>query len=144
MAPQLWPHSASQTFRSPDAAGWPGRSGMRPRFCLSNNLPGLADSDAAAAASRPPFENHCSRQGCQTHFHRGHISLAVAFKGPSVTLGLYKYNYSLTRGKELGAATGQKEGGGPDSARGPCVCCLCSTVFLEKFICGLGYLGHLG
>ena len=25
----------------------------------------------------------------------------VAFKGPKVTLGLYKCNYSLTRGKEL-------------------------------------------
>ena len=35
----------------------------------------------------------------------GHISLTVAFKGPNVILGLYKYNYSLTRGKELGTAT---------------------------------------
>ena len=25
-------------------------------------------------------------QGCQTHFHWGHISLAVAFKGPNVGL----------------------------------------------------------
>ena len=24
---------------------------------------------------------HPLEQGCQTHFHRGHISLAVAFKG---------------------------------------------------------------
>ena len=45
-------------------------------------------------------------QGCQTSFTRGHISLAVAFKGPSVTLGLYKRNYSLTRGKGLGTASG--------------------------------------
>ena len=37
---------------------------------------------------------------------RGHISLAVAFKGLNAILGLYKCNYSLTRGKELGAATG--------------------------------------
>ena len=33
-----------------------------------------------------------------------HISLKVAFKGPNVILGLHKCNYSLTRGKELGAA----------------------------------------
>ena len=50
------------------------------------------------------FEDHLG-QGCQTYFHRGHISLAVAFKGPNVILGLYKWNYSLTRGKELSAAT---------------------------------------
>ena len=37
-------------------------------------------------------------------FSRGHISLTVAFKGPNVILGLYKCNYSLTRGKEFGAA----------------------------------------
>ena len=37
---------------------------------------------------------------------RGNISLSVTFKGPNVILGLYKYNYSLTRGKELGSATG--------------------------------------
>ena len=36
---------------------------------------------------------------------RGHISLSVVFKGPNAILGLYKCNYSLTRGKELGAAT---------------------------------------
>ena len=35
----------------------------------------------------------------------GHISLAVAFKGPNVILGLYKCNYSLTVKWELGAAT---------------------------------------
>ena len=32
--------------------------------------------------------------------------LTVAFKGPNVILGLYKCNYSLTRGKELSAAAG--------------------------------------
>ena len=36
------------------------------------------------------------QQGCHTHFHGGHISLTVAFKGPNVILGLYKCNYSLT------------------------------------------------
>ena len=35
-----------------------------------------------------------------------HVSLTVAFKGPNEILELYKCNYSLTRGKELGAATG--------------------------------------
>ena len=39
-------------------------------------------------------------------FTGGHISLAVAFRGPNVILGLYKCNYSLTRGKELGTAAG--------------------------------------
>ena len=39
-------------------------------------------------------------------FAGGHIRLVAAIKGPNVILGLYKGNYSLTRGKELGAATG--------------------------------------
>ena len=33
-------------------------------------------------------------------------SRLVAFKGPSVILGLYKCNYSLTRGEEIGTAAG--------------------------------------
>ena len=45
-------------------------------------------------------------RGVKLTFTRGHISLAAAFKGPDVTSGLYKCNYSLTRGKELGAAAG--------------------------------------
>ena len=45
-------------------------------------------------------------RGVKLIFTRGHISLVVAFKGPNIMLGLYKYNYSLTRGKELGAAAG--------------------------------------
>ena len=45
-------------------------------------------------------------QGIKLMFTGGHISLVVAFKGPSVILGLCKCNYSLTRGKELGAAGG--------------------------------------
>ena len=36
----------------------------------------------------------------------GHMSLGVAFKGLHVILGLYNYNYSLIRGKELGVAAG--------------------------------------
>ena len=55
------------------------------------------------------------------------MSLMVAFKRPNVILGLYKCNYSFTRGKELGAAAGQKQGGGLDSAHRPCVCHLCKT-----------------
>ena len=40
-------------------------------------------------------------RGVKLIFTGGHISLVVAFKGPNVVLGLYKCNYSLTRGKEL-------------------------------------------
>ena len=43
-------------------------------------------------------------RGVKLIFTGGHISLAVAFKGPNVTLGLYTCDYSLTRGKELSAA----------------------------------------
>ena len=45
-------------------------------------------------------------RGVKLIFTGGHISLAVAFKGPNVILGLYKCNYSLTVKRELGAATG--------------------------------------
>ena len=44
-------------------------------------------------------------QGVKLIFTRGHISLEVVFKGPDVILGLYTCNYSLTRGKELGATS---------------------------------------
>ena len=47
---------------------------------------------------------HLLIRGVKLIFIRGHISHEVAFKGPNVTLGLYKCSYSLTRGKELGAA----------------------------------------
>ena len=39
--------------------------------------------------------------GVKLIFTGGHISHTVAFKGLNVILGLYKCNYSLTRGKEL-------------------------------------------
>ena len=45
-------------------------------------------------------------QGVGLTFTRDHISFAVAFKGPNVTLGLYKCNYSLMSVKELSAASG--------------------------------------
>ena len=43
-------------------------------------------------------------QGVKLIFSGDHISLMVAFKGLKVILELYKCNYSLTRGKELGTA----------------------------------------
>ena len=47
------------------------------------------------------------KQGCQTHFHQEPHQPwlpSKATKGPNVISGLHKCNYSLTRGKELGAA----------------------------------------
>ena len=51
-------------------------------------------------------ESDCLCRGVRLISTGGHIGLVVAFKGPNVILGLYKCNYSLTRGKELGAAAG--------------------------------------
>ena len=45
-------------------------------------------------------------QGVKLIFTGGHISLEVSSEGPNVTLGLNTCNSSLTRGKELGAASG--------------------------------------
>ena len=56
---------------------------------------------------------HTLCRGVKLIFTGGHSSLEFAFKGPDVIVGLYKYNYSLTRGKELSAAAGWKHGGGP-------------------------------
>ena len=42
-------------------------------------------------------------RGVKLIFTGGHISLAVAFKGPDVILGLYTCNYSLIVKRELGA-----------------------------------------
>ena len=61
--------------------------------------------------------------GGQIHFHWG-MSLEVACR----ILGLYKCNYSLARGKELGAAARWKQGAGPDKTRwraGFCPWALC-------------------
>ena len=58
----------------------------------------------------------CSR-GVKLIFTRDHISLVVAFKRPNIILGLYKCNYSSTRGKELSAAIRQKQGARPDKTR---------------------------
>ena len=81
----------------------------------------------------PELINTLQFMGVKLIFTSSHSSLAVAFKGLNVILGLYKCNCSLTRGKELGPDPGVetrcpiKQDGGPDSARGPCVCHLCST-----------------
>ena len=47
-----------------------------------------------------------SNRGVKLIFTGGHISLAVAFKWPNVTLGVDKCNYSLTVKRELCAAAG--------------------------------------
>ena len=47
-----------------------------------------------------------SGRGVKLIYIRGHISLAVAFKGPNVILVLYECNYPLTVNRELGTATG--------------------------------------
>ena len=70
-------------------------------------------------------------RGDKLIFTRVHISLAVAFKGLNVILGLYKCNYPLTIKRELGITTGWKQGGGPDSALRPCVCHLCYKTLLS-------------
>ena len=80
------------------------------------------------------WELDCIQQGCQTHFHWGHSSLEVAFKGPNVNQGLCKCNYSLTVKQEFGAATGQKQGAGLDKTRwrvgfGPRAWCLPPVVY---------------
>ena len=46
-------------------------------------------------------------RGVKLIFTRGHISLAVAFKGPNVILELYTCNYSLTVKGELGLPLGR-------------------------------------
>ena len=85
-------------------------------------------------------------RGVKLIFIRGHINLTVAFKGLNVLLRLYKCNYSLTKGKELGTAASRnkvlgqmKQGGGPDSACEPCVFYLCLRDISVKIGC-LGYL----
>ena len=68
-------------------------------------------------------------RGVKLIFTGGHISFTVAFKRPKVILGLYKCNYSLTRGRSWALPLGRnkvpgqmKQGRGLDSALGPCVC----------------------
>ena len=64
-------------------------------------------SEPTAAALRQAGEKSPYRSGVSNSFSwGGHISLAVAFRGPDVILGLYKCNYSLTVKQELGAAAG--------------------------------------
>ena len=56
---------------------------------------------------------HTLCRGGKLIFTGGHSSLEFAFTGPNVIVGLYKCNYSMTRGTELSAAAGWKQGGGP-------------------------------
>ena len=72
--------------------------------------------------------------GVKLIFTGGHISLKVAFKGLNEILGLNKYNYPLLEERSSALPLGRnkvlgriKQGGGPDSARGPGVCHLWST-----------------
>ena len=65
------------------------------------------------------------------------MSLAVAFKGPNVVLGLCKCNYCLTVKQELSAATGEKQVAGPDNTRqragfGPRALCLPPVPYSDK------------
>ena len=75
--------------------------------------------------------------------------------GPNVILGLYKCNYSLTRGRSSALPPGRnkvpgwiKQGGGPDLAWGLCVCHLwinrCKTVraFLIATVLSFQSLGR--
>ena len=74
-------------------------------------------------------------RGVKFIFMGGHVSLAVAFKGPNVTLGLYECNYSLTAEWELSAAAGWEKGARPDKTRwraGSCVCHLCPKEDIES------------
>ena len=52
------------------------------------------------------FQDNYYSRGVKLIFTGGHISLAVAFKGPNVILGRYKCNYSLAVKRELGTAVG--------------------------------------
>ena len=46
----------------------------------------------------------CLEQDVKLIFTRDQVSLAVAFKGSNIILGLYKCNYFLTVKRELGTA----------------------------------------
>ena len=75
-----------------------------------------------------------SNPGVSNSFSRGATSVwRLPSKGPNVIVGLCKCNYSLAVASSAllpgrNRAPGQiKQGGGPDLARGPCVCHLCSN-----------------
>ena len=56
---------------------------------------------------RPGNKSERFKTGVSNSFSPGgHISLTVAFKGPSVIVGLFKCNYSSTVKRELGTAAG--------------------------------------
>ena len=86
MAPQIWARCGRREIK---------RLGIEGAKCCHNLL--------EVAITLSITAQNC---GVNLIFTRGHISLAVAFKGPDAILGLYKCNYFLTRGEELGAAAG--------------------------------------
>ena len=63
-------------------------------------------SRMGSAGSQALLSSFLQSRGVKLIFTRGHISLAVAFKGPNVILGLYTCNYSLAVKGELGTAAG--------------------------------------
>ena len=60
---------------------------------------------------------HFAFQGCQTHFHEGPHPPRGCLQRAKYNLVLYKCSCSLTVKPALGAATGQKQGAGPDKTR---------------------------
>ena len=68
-------------------------------------------------SDKTSMDNYLQSRNIKLIFSGGHISLAVAFKGLNVILGLYKWNYSLTVKRELSTAAGQKQGARPDRIR---------------------------
>ena len=87
---------------------------------LKDIFPGIYTKQQQKHEKMPNIISHQSR-GVKLIFMGAHISPVVAFKGPNVIGGLYKCNYSLTRGKlpDRNKVLGWiKKGRGPDSAAG--------------------------
>ena len=71
------------------------------------------------------LQDHCSNfclsdalgQGCESHFHQRPHQPRGCLQRAECNLGLCTCNCSLTRGKELSTAAGQKQGAGPDKTR---------------------------
>lgn len=73
---------------------WRVHNARKATVCCRNHVafPSTQEKEQEALFSERVFVLFPLRQGCQTHFHWGHISLMVAFKRPNVILGLYKCN----------------------------------------------------
>ena len=106
---------------------------------LFNNFPLLLISATTAyflgtAPLSPPVLNNFDSptKAVKLILTSGHISLAVAFKGPNVILGLCNVTtlYQLSESSALPPSRNKvlgwiKQSGGLDSTHGPCVCHLC-------------------